>query len=248
MHSLLLWDFDGVVVDSVDECLLTSYNAFLKHQKIAREFIKNKEDIPISHRKEFYRTRHYVRQAGGYFTLIKAIYMNKKVKNNDIFRRLFREDAGDVRDYEKEFFSMRAQLREKNSQYWFDLHRPYAWVKDAWNELNEHFNFYVVSNKDALSIALILQHFSLPAENHTIFGKEYSLDKKIIIKHIISEAKVDIKKISFIDDNYYDLVNVRELGIRLFYASWGYGKPADGVHRDIHFVDKKNFVRELLKK
>src|SRR3989304_782079 len=96
MGNLLLWDFDGVIVDSIDECLLTSYNAYLQYQRISNGFIEKLEDIPKYNREEFYRTRKYVRPAGEFFVLYRAISDNIKIESYVIFRKLLEDNSKDI--------------------------------------------------------------------------------------------------------------------------------------------------------
>lgn len=59
-------DFDGVICDSIDECMLTSYNSFNDTNII------NICEIPTQYKKYFYEYRFYVRPAKEYFLLCKA--------------------------------------------------------------------------------------------------------------------------------------------------------------------------------
>jgi hypothetical protein len=43
---LLLWDCDGVIVDSIDECLLTAYKAFLRFQDKDDALVQQLHQIP----------------------------------------------------------------------------------------------------------------------------------------------------------------------------------------------------------
>jgi len=103
MSNLLLWDFDGVIIDSIDECLLTSYNAYLQYQGISNGFIETLEDIPKYYREEFYRARKYVRPAGEFFVLYKAVSDNIKIDSYGIFRKLLENNSGVITDFQKLF-------------------------------------------------------------------------------------------------------------------------------------------------
>lgn len=247
MNSCLLWDFDGVIVDSIEECLLVSYNAFLKYEMISNDFFEDVKSIPVSVREEFRKTRKYVRRAGGYYILHQAMALGQKIQDRAGFEELFEDNIQAVKDYEDFFFSARVQLRAQRPQYWLDLHHPYAWVKDKWEGLKQFFDFYVVSNKDVFSISLLLRNAGLALEEDHLFGQEFSSDKRMIIKHILDQTKVEKGRILFVDDNYYHLLDVRDLGVQLFFATWGYGELPLKLDNEITFLNVGNFDEQLLK-
>ena len=55
--TIYILDFDGVICDSIDECMLTTYNSFNDTNKI------NISDVPSHFRKYFYEYRYHVRPA-----------------------------------------------------------------------------------------------------------------------------------------------------------------------------------------
>ena len=52
-NKLLLLDFDGVIVNSIDECLLTSYNAFQEFENTGIALADKSSDIAVSHHEYF---------------------------------------------------------------------------------------------------------------------------------------------------------------------------------------------------
>lgn len=244
----LLWDFDGVIADSIDECLITSYNAFLTHQNISEKFIERIKDIPKKVKDKFYKTRQFVRGPREYFVLHKAIIDNKLLNGYGSFKKLLFDFSNIITNYEDIFFLKRRELKKKNPQYWLNLHRVYPWVKDKWNELRSYFDFYIVSNKDTHSISLIMEHSFMFIKKNNIFGKDFSLDKREIIRHILSKEKLRKENTAFIDDNYYNLKGLNKLGIRLFFATWGYGKITNStICKKITILNPKNFDRKLIR-
>ena len=88
MNRALLWDFDGVICDSLDECLLTSYNAFLRNKKRKRGLIRNLDDIPESIRDFYYRTRQYVRRPGEYLIIYEGLEAEERLNDYVQFKKL----------------------------------------------------------------------------------------------------------------------------------------------------------------
>lgn len=247
VHSFLLWDFDGVIIDSIDECLLTSYNAFLRYQKLSKKLIKALNDIPELYRKEFYRIRKYVRPAGEYFILHKAISSNIKINSYLRFKELLIDNAGAVTDFQELFFLTRNEFKNRYPQYWFELHHSYSGIRTKWRELKKYFDFYIVSNKDIKSISEILDFFNLPINRDNIFSAEFNTDKKAIIRHILSNANISAEKVFFIDDNYQHLLDLSGTRIKLFFACWGYGEILDNTNENIILLDLDTFDLRIIK-
>ena len=245
--NLLLWDFDGVIIDSIDECLITSYNAYLQYHALSDGFIYRLDDIPIDIRKEFYRNRKYVRPAGEYYLICKAASSGVKIDNYLKFEELLKENADNASKFHNYFFSAMNDFRNGFQQYWFELHRVYAGIKTKWQELNKYFDFYIVSNKDFKSISLILNYFGLPIQQEKIFSTDIKLTKKMVIEHILKDTHNAAERLFFIDDNYQHLLDVRDTGIRLFYAAWGYGEMPDETERYIIPLELETFDQYLIK-
>jgi len=246
MNRALLWDFDGVICDSLDECLLTSYNAFLQYKKGKRGFIRNLADIPEGIRDYYYRTRRYVRRPGEYLILYKALEAGERLDDYFDFRKVLSVNIGDIQAYEQVFFSARTRLRKEDPSYWLDLHHGYPWVHGKWEKLKEAFDFFIVSNKDKVSISLILKHMGLSIFEENIFGKEFSIEKATIVEHIVSKGRFHPEEIYFIDDHYSHLMDLAELGVRLFFATWGYGKVEASSANGVALLQKNTFDRQLL--
>lgn len=247
IKNLLLWDFDGVIIDSIDECLITSYNAYLQYQGLSNGFIYRLDDIPIDIRGEFYRNRKYVRPAGEYYIIYRAASLGVKIDNYLKFEELLKENADSVAKFHNNFYSVRDDFRNSFQQYWFGLHRAYAGIKTKWQELNKYFDFYIVSNKDFKAISLILNYFDLPIQQEKIFSADIALTKKMVIEHILKDTHNAAEKLFFIDDNYQHLLDISDTGIRLFYASWGYGEMPDKIERYIIPLELATFDYYLIK-
>lgn len=247
MNNLLLWDFDGVIIDSVDECLITSYNAYLQYIGAWNHLICKLDDIPMHHREDFYKTRKYVRPAGEYYILHKAIFDGLKIDTYVEFKALLEANYDAVFNFQDIFFSVRDAFRNSFQQSWFKLHRPYPGMCEKWQELGKYFDFYIVSNKDIKSISLILNHFNLPIQQEKIFSADMCLTKKRIIKNILKVTQNDVERMFFVDDNYQHLLDVRNVGIKLFYATWGYGEIQHGAGGNIIHLELNTFDTHLIK-
>ena len=102
MNKVLCLDFDGVICNSVKECLITGYNAWLKYNH-NNNFYTKAEDIPADLAQYFYSWRGYVRTGGQYYIIFHS-YGNSKLKNESEFEKANECYKNKVASYQKFFF------------------------------------------------------------------------------------------------------------------------------------------------
>ena len=221
--KILLWDFDGVIANSLDECLITSYNAFVIQENLQLKPVRSVREVPVVYRDHFFRYRKYVRPAGEYYLLHKSLTLGQSISDYQSFKKLRSVFADKIQPFQQLFFAERNKFRAENENAWLLKHQVYPHVTKAWDSLNHYYDFMIVSNKDQRSISLLLNYFGLKIDNNHIFGADFSSNKHEIIVHILAENRFDPNDVTFIDDQYNHLTDLRDLGINLCYVCWGYG-------------------------
>ena len=244
--KLLLLDFDGVIVNSIDECLLTSYNAFQKFENNGVSLALDLSDITPPQQKYFNLYRKFVRPAGEYYLLHRAYKDKIEIIDSKSYHELLIFYKDKLPYYQKEFFNERKRLRLVNREKWLRLHSVYNNLAECWNILINIFNIYIVSNKDKASIILLMNHFNLLVNENQIFGAENGNDKSIIITNIINENSAEPDNVYFIDDNLDNLINVKKIGIKLYLAMWGYGNPDENEDSTIKEIYHDNILQSLI--
>jgi len=231
MKKFLLWDFDGVLFNSLDECLISSYNAYQSFVYNKTTLISKLDQIPENHQQFYYKYRKHVRPAGEYFIIHYAFERNIELDNYSTFTTLLSDNSKLIPEFQSLVFKKREKLKLQNLQQWISLHKPYNGIPKIWCSLNEHFNHYIVSNKDQASILSLMDGFQLNIDKKNVFGGDFSSNKHEIISHLIKTFNIPPEKAYFIDDNYHHLNDVSDTGINLIYADWGYGdSPKDDVN------------------
>lgn len=218
-HTLYVLDFDGVVCDGLDECLLTAWIAF--HALPERDWSMNLLDIiPESFKRRFRNHRNFVRH-DGHFLL--PFMKSEPISSSEEFGSLY--DA--VPEIERENFRDRFRMvreRIRNSDYanWIGMHQLHGPVLAALRNMKE---FYIVSGKDAESISAILvaSGISLPPDH--IFGSQSN--KATALLNIKQRAEANQQRIIFCDDNLANALDARAAGIDTLWARWGYHTKAD---------------------
>ena len=229
----------------MNECLLTSYNAFHKFENTGATLAVELSDISPSHQQFFYLNRKYIRPAGEYYLIHRAYADKIKISNSKSYHELLILHKDKLPHYQKEFFNERNRLRLLNKNKWLRFHSVYNNLAECWNILSRIFDIYIVSNKDKVSIILLMNHFNLSINEDQIFGAENGNDKSIIITNIIGSTSAELENVYFIDDNLENLKSVKDLNIKLYHAKWGYGNTEGNDDSAIEEIYPDDILQRL---
>ena len=246
VKKLLIFDFDGVIVNSIDECLLTSYNAFQKFENNGVSLTDDLSDIAPEYHKYFNLYRKFVRPAAEYYLIHRAFSDGLEIIDSESYNKLLILHKDKLLDYQKEFFNERNRLLLVDKQKWLRLHSVYSNLAECWNILSRIFDIYIVSNKDKVSIILLLNHFNLKINEDKIYGNENGDDKSIIISNNIISTCSKSENIYFIDDNLDNLKSVKDLNIQLYHAMWGYTNTEGNSDSAIKEIYPNDILRILI--
>lgn len=216
MQALFL-DFDGVIVNSIDECYLISSEVYFKILK---------STAPSGEIKElFYKHRGLVRPVHQFMLLFRAIESVRSGDGDDIERKFFELDR-----------SVSSEEKDRFEAFFFDLRKNYQRDLAGWVAMNPLTPFgetlrgrtlpnsFFITTKDSASVAHIARHHDIKVGG--TFDKEvYSRfgSKGKIISHFLDE-KEEYDTAVFVDDAVEHLDSVEDSRIQCYFADWGYGK------------------------
>ena len=147
VKKLLIFDFDGVIVNSIDECLLTSYNAFQKFENNGVSLTDDLSDIAPEYHKYFNLYRKFVRPAAEYYLLHRGYTDNIEIIDSKSYHELLILHKDKLPHYQKEFFNERNRLRFIDKEKWISLHNIYKHLADCWDNFSQVFN---ISDKEGI--------------------------------------------------------------------------------------------------
>lgn len=216
----LALDFDGVICDSIHECLVTSYHAFRAQERSAAL----PSDIPASLRRHFYARRGFVRPSGHYYLLWKWITeFPDRLLSPQMFESLEASYGDAVARFGRAFHEARDVSREKAAAEWLALNPLYPGVVEAWPALLA-WPRYIVTTKDRPSVETILSAHGLGVSG--IFARG-DMTKPDALRSIALRERVPPENVLFVDDNALHLLDARAVGVVTCLARWGYG-PREG--------------------
>jgi len=233
MKSVLCLDFDGVIVDSIDECFLTAYNSYFvftgRQENVITEI--NKTDNIVY--KEFLKNRYLVRPAREYYVLMKLLFNYPGKISLKRFSEEVTMSSELLSDFEKIFFSTRKEFIQSNKEKWLSLHRLYSEFSDTWEQVKKIYKVFIVTNKNVEAVNTLFEHFKIKIAKKNIYGYEKVKSKNETVKHIASLLNIPLNKVLFVDDSPQTIKELTEKGIRAYLAEWGYFSQKKLKHNSI---------------
>ena len=213
---LLCMDFDGVVVDGSNECLIVSWLAF--HNKgVPKDPTMVLDGIPSTLSMKFNNLRNYVRH-DGHFIVPYLFNGDLKIGNQEDFDQVFSSiKPSIIQEFSRVFQSIRRKIRQDHAGAWFSYHNFYPNIRTVFNQGHD---IHIVSGKDTPSIQAILEKNNIFLGRDKIHG---GLRTKIsVLKSLYQDSLSQHGDMIFIDDNLPNVLESSALGIRTLWADWGF--------------------------
>jgi phosphoglycolate phosphatase-like HAD superfamily hydrolase len=223
---VLALDFDGVLCDSTDECVVTAWNAWLKHTG-QDGFLMRSQDVPEPFQSEIRRLRGYVRTGGEYGVLMQVVKEKQTIDCRKDYEKAITLHHLIIKPFAEIFFEARNKMRKLDEHHWLNLHTVYAGIPEHLRELWSKFRIFVVTGKDADAVQLFFSRFDLTLPNDCIYDKDAGHDKLGAIRHLAGETQQPLKSVIYLDDNIGHLLPVHQAGCRVLMAEWGYHTDED---------------------
>ena len=220
-YKYVVFDFDGVVCDSTNECMVTAWNAWERWNKrngfrlSLDEF--SQEEISI-----FRPLRPYVRGAGEYYIIMRAINsIDVVIKNQDDFDNLRSKWEDQLKPFKEYFFAERIQLRNEDFESWIELHEVYNDVIAIMKTLHNQHRLLIATLKDGESVRMILKNNGIDISNKDIMDQAQISSKLEALNYFVSKKKIKKEDLCFLDDNITHLTDPKNYDFNVFLTGWG---------------------------
>ena len=235
MNKLIAIDFDGVLCDSINECLITSYNAYhiinkeiYKLNKISNESIEY-----------FHKHRALAVKARDFYFLWDALYNIKSELLSYPLKSDKRINSHTLDYFNKIFYEERTSWMQTDNSNWLMHTKLFSEIAQFPRNIFNKNNIIILSSKDGDSIKNIFKQEGFIINNDNIYGAESFTDKLSVLEEYQAKYNIDPKQMYFLDDNIDNLLSVLKMDINLFIAEWGY------VNKDQLPLVKKNNINIL---
>ncbi len=251
-NSLLVSDFDGVIVDGVAEYWESSYKAYRRLLGDNASTSLNPESIPAG----FRQIRPWVNH-GWEMVLIAAELdqdnsplIDQGVQNFSTNYHFHCQEALKNWNWSPEQLQtvledIRREAIRTDRNHWLASHRAFPGVVQRMNRFgNENCDLAVLTTKGREFTIELLDHLQLKA--NLVFGHESGNKAEVLLK-ISKERNI----IGFIEDRRATLETaLKTPGLEYlpyYLVSWGYIKPQDtqGLPKEISILEPKTFAAPL---
>ena len=250
---MLIFDFDGVLMDSVREIAVTAYNM------LERTIVTRLNQLPQNALESFLRNRFHVQPIGDAPVLLKWCL---EIGERDPAKLLSPEEYKEIIDQVEEpvaartnrFFEARNRFKNIDTKAWIALNAP---VQPLWRILIEvpNENFLLLTNKNREATISLSNHFGLRISNDNVYSGDHGITKIENMTRIMQRFKrssytfIDdsVKNLRDLDDHFNRNVKV----VSLIFAEWGYTGPndADLARRcGYQSLTIEGFIEQLQKK
>ena len=220
-YKYVVFDFDGVVCDSTNECIITARNAWERRNK-RDGFRRSLDEFSHAETDTFCPLRPYVRGAGEYYILMRAINSSdvsiSSQKDFDNFCRKWEDQLNSFKDV---FFIERNRLRKEDMESWIELHDVYSDVITVMKDLLYQGRLLIATLKDGKSVRLILKNNGINISPKDILDQSQISSKLEALNYFVAEKKIMKKELCFIDDNVTHLIEPNNDDFNVFLSGWG---------------------------
>ena len=253
-QKLILFDFDGVVIDGMNEYWYSSL-------MVCKNYLNSKllpANLNINMRvaNTFKEIRPWVKYGWEMILITHEIIKHDNPLNDSLksdFLKNYQQNCQDlliqnsweIKNLQKQLDKVRELQISSDFGNWIKLHKPFLPVISFMKKSQEDgFKIGIISTKSKIFTSKILSTFNIYPE--LVFGYEEG-NKVDIISNLIEDYEI----IGFIEDRKKTLLNVKRnkstSKIKCFLADWGYLKNTDrlNLHKEIILLKLKDLKNIL---
>ena len=226
---MLIFDFDGVLMDSVREVAVTAFNM------LTGDTVTRLDQIPQNAQKLFFRNRFHIQPIGDAPVLMKwCLEIGEsepdKLLSPKEYDEIIKRANKPVAARTNRFFETRNRFKSNDLAAWFALNAP---IQPLWRTMVEDpsADTVLLTNKNREATISLCNHFGLKISHQNVYSGDHGTTKIENMTQIMQ--RFNSQTYTFIDDSVKNLhevdkhFNKKEKTISLILATWGYTGPDD---------------------
>lgn len=245
--KIIALDFDGVIVDSIEEQYVLAVQAF-ENIGVTKERTKKFRD-------EFRFLRSFVRIAEDFYAFFRIIEENGKIRFDEkeisnLRDKVLEKEKEKASNYADLYFENKKKLLKKGFKPILKLLKPNKNFISMMKKLSKNYTMFIATAGDKKLTSKTMKYFGVEIPENKIVSKEDNPNKTEQMKIISEISGTGFKDIIFIEDNFENLMEASKLGIKPVLVEWGYNTPnqrKEAKKLGIPVLTKGNFEEQLTK-
>lgn len=219
--DVLALDFDGVIVDSIEECLVVAYNALAIHQR-KTERVAGLDELDAESVEEARRIRNFIRHGQDYVFIHYALQQKISIGNQGDFDRFLGENEFLNAEFRRLFYAERERFLNDEPARWLALNPFYRGMREFVAAFQAKERFYIITTKLKENVQAIFEGAGINFINENILSADQKLSKPRIISQLLNKHHLPAAAFHFVDDQVDTLIKAQVTGVNLYLARWGY--------------------------
>ena len=219
--DFLALDFDGVIADSIGECLVLGYNAYGKYTRSGAQ-IRRLEELDAGHLNQCKRLRSFIRSGEDYVYINLAIYNRAHIRDQQTYDAFVKKHLSLKDRFYDLFYEERELLSSTAESLWIELNPLYKGIKQFLLKYQAKDRLFIITTKQIKYALKILKGNSVYLKEENCFCANGKNTKLKIVKYLLDKNKISADQFYYIDDHVDTLAEVKESGVNCLLAKWGY--------------------------
>jgi phosphoglycolate phosphatase-like HAD superfamily hydrolase len=220
-HRLFITDFDGVICDSVIECLLVTHNAYHTLHSPTFQRSLSLEAIPLERQRQFRALRPYLKGAEDFVPMYMAIEKQVSITSQPVFNNYRTQHEAQFLTYQKAFYAERDYLQRHEKDLWLRLNPLFDGIRDTLLACKSFDRIHILTTKRQQDVVAIFDYQQVPfPADHIFYMKAAGKPQKLL--DLLQEHDAIPQESVYIEDQVDFLVMSKARDIGSYLVEWGY--------------------------
>lgn len=247
--KLFITDFDGVLCDSVHECLLVTYNAYKRIHSASFQRTLSLEEIAPSKRKKFRKLRAYLKGAEDFIPLFITIEEDISITKQEDFATFRNTCKDQLLAFQEVFYAERDYLQQHEKELWLSLNPLFEGIKETLQQCKSFETIYILTTKRLQDVLETFQYHGIPfPADHITYMKAAGKSEKLL--EILQEHNAVMPESVYVEDQVDFLIKSKKHQIGSYLVEWGYvsdEQKALARQHDIPIIGVEEFRALIVK-